>query len=254
MKKAKWLVTALSMLAFGAGAAFAEDRIDLELTADFFSKYVWRGQNLVDDSVFQPGLSASYGGITAGIWGSMELTNVNGNNDEFTEVDYSLDYSSDIPRLSGIGYSVGLIYYDFPNTKIKETIEVYLGLNFDLPASPSITCYYDLDEAEGMYVSLAAGHSIENIVEFDPEVPVGMDISAGFGWGSSSYNKYYWGINQSELNDFVLSASFPIEVIGSTVDPTLNYVTLLSDEIRDIDAYGNDSDFFFVGVSFSRGF
>lgn len=254
MKKAKWLVTALSILAFGAGAAFDEERIDFELTVDYFSKYVWRGQNLVDDSVFQPGMSVSYGSVTAGIWGSMELTNINGNNDEFTEVDYSLAYSSDIPGLSSIGYSVGLIYYDFPNTNIKDTTEVYWGLNFSLPTSPSITCYYDLDEAEGMYVSLAVGHSIEKIVEFSPEVHVGMDVSAGFGWGSSSYNKYYWGTNQSELNDFVLSASFPIEVIGCMVAPTLKYVILLSDEIRDIDAYGNDSDFFFVGVSFSKGF
>ena len=254
MKKAKWLVTALSILAFGAGAAFAEDKIALELTSDYFSKYIWRGQNLVDDSVFQPGLSASYGGITAGIWGSMELTNVNSNNDEFTEVDYSLEYSGDIPRLSSIGYSVGLIYYDFPNTNIKDTTELYWGLNFDLPASPYITCYYDLDEAEGIYVSLGVGHSIEKIVEFSPEVPVGMEIGAGFGWGSGSYNKYYWGTNQSELNDFILSASFPIEVIGSTVAPTLNYITLLSDEIRDADAYSTDSDFFFVGASFSKGF
>lgn len=254
MKKVNGFVAVLSMLACGTGAVFAEDRIDFELTTDYFGKYVWRGQNLDDDNVFQTGLSAGYGGLTVGIWGSLELTNINGNNNEFTEVDYSLDYSGDIPGLSGVGYSVGLIYYDFPNTMIADTTEVYWGFNFDLQASPSITCYHDLDEAEGTYISLGVGHSVEKIMELGPDVPVGMEIGASFGWGSGSYDKYYWGTDQSKMNDLVLSVSFPIEVAGWTITPSVNYVTLLSDDIRDTDAYGTDSDFFFTGLGVLKRF
>lgn len=72
------------------------------------------------------------------------------------------------------------------------------------------------------------------------------------GWGSASYNKYYWGTDQSKLNDLTFSVSFPVEIAGWSVTPSLNYVTLLSDDIRDTDAYGTDSDFFFVGVSLSK--
>ena len=132
MRSVKWLV-AVCILACGTGVASAEDGIELELTGDYLSKYIWRGQNLDDDNVFQTGLSAGYGGLTMSIWGSLELTNINGNNNELTEVDYSLDYSGDFPGLSGVGYSVGLIYYDFPNTQAKDTTEVYWGLSFDLP-------------------------------------------------------------------------------------------------------------------------
>ena len=81
-----------------------------------------------------------------------------------------------------------------------------------------------------------------------------MDIGATLGWGSASYDKYYWGTEQSKINDLVLSVSFPFEIEGLTITPSLNYVTLLSDDLRDTDAYGTDSDFFFVGISLIEKF
>ena len=254
MRKSICLIVCLYFFTCGTRAVIAEDKIDFEITADYFGKYIWRGQNLSDDPVFQPGLSASYKGLTAAIWGNLDLTNINGNSGDFSEVDYSLDYSGAIPGIEGVGYSVGVIYYDFPGTMVKDTTEVYWGLNFDLPLSPSITVYHDVDEAEGSYVSLAFGHSIEKIAELGPDLPVGMEIGASLGWGSGSYNKYYWGTDQSKLNDLAFSVSFPIEIAGWTVAPSLNYITLLSDDIRDTDAYGTDSDFFFAGISLSKSF
>ncbi len=254
MRTLSCLIVCLCVFVCGTQAVIAEDKIDFEITADYFGKYIWRGQNLSDDPVFQPGLSASYKGLTAAIWGNLELTNINGNSDDFSEIDYSVDYSAALPGIKGVGYSVGVIYYDFPGTMTKDTTEVYWGLNFDLPLSPSITVYHDVDEAEGSYVSLAFGHSIEKIAELGSDLPIGMEIGASLGWGSGSYNKYYWGTSQSELQDLTFSVSFPMEVGGWTVAPNLNYVTLLSGTIRGTNAYGTDSDFFFAGVSLSKSF
>jgi len=254
MEKLNFLIVGLSVLLCGTGAVSADDGIDFEVTADFFSKYIWRGQNLDDDPVFQTGISASYKGLTASIWGNLELTNINGNSGDFSEVDYSLDYSGAIPSIKGVGYCTGIIYYDFPGTTVKDTTEIYWGLNFDLPLSPSITVYHDVDEVEGSYVSLAFGHSIEKIAELGPDLPVGMEIGASLGWGSGSYNEYYWGTEQSKLNDLAFSVSFPIEIADWAVAPSLNYITLLSNDIRDTDVYGTDSDFFFVGISLSKSF
>jgi len=259
MKKAKWFVIVLIMVVFGIGPAFAEDEIGFELSADYSGKYIWRGQNLTDDPVFQPGISATYGNFTAGIWGNLDLTNINDRNGNFLEMDYYLDWSDDLPDVEGIGYSVGLIYYDFPGsyadgTRLPDTLEAYLGLNFDLPANPSITAYHDLDEAEGTYISLGIGHSVEQVLELSPGVPVGMDIGATLGWGSGSYDKYYWGTDQSKINDLVLSVSFPIDISGLTITPSLNYVTLLSDDLRDTDIYGTASDFFFVSIGLTKKF
>jgi hypothetical protein len=45
-----------------------------------------------------------------------------------------------------------------------------------------------------------------------------------------------------------------VEAVGWIVAPSLHYVTLVSGDIRGADAYGTESDFFFVGVSLTRCF
>jgi len=232
----------------------AEDKVSLETTADFFSKYVWRGQNLVDDWVFQPGVSVSYAGITAGIWGSLDLTDENGFEGDFTEVDYSLDYSGEVPSVELLGFSVGAIYYDFPNTGVDGTTELYWGFSADVLLSPSLTVYHDVDEADGTYISASIGHSIENIAGLDSGSPISLELGASIGWGSSSYNDSYWSITGSELNDLVLSASLPVEVAGWTIIPSINCVRLLGGDIRGANTYGAEDDLFYAGVSFAREF
>lgn len=255
MNRFRCMIVALGILTLGGGEAVGADNgIDFELTTDFSSKYIWRGQNLDDDPVFQPGISISHKNVTASVWGNLEFTNINGNSGDFSELDYSLDYSGAVPGVEGLGYSIGLIYYDFPGTAVKDTTEVYLGFSLDLPLNPSLTIYHDIDETEGSYVSLAFAHSIEKIAELAPDVPIGLDIRASLAWGSGFYNKYYWGTDQSKLNDLTFSASFPFDVAGWTVVPSLNYVTLLSDDIRATDAYDTAGDYFYAGIGFVKKF
>lgn len=248
------LYAGLVLAVLAAATGMAAHGMDFEVTADFYGKYIWRGQNLVDDPVLQTGISASYADLTAAVWGNLDLTNVNGNSGDFSEVDYSLGYSGSLSQFEGLGYSLGLIYYDFPGTVVKDTTEVYWGLTLDVPANPSLTFYHDVDEADGTYIALAVGHSIEQIAKLGPETPVGVEVGASVGWGSGSYDKYYWGIEQGKLNNLALFISFPADFNGWTIAPSANYVTLLSDDIRDSDAYGTDSDFFFAGVSCSKRF
>ncbi len=254
MGKVNFLVFCMSVLLIGTATSFAESTAEFEVTADFFGKYIWRGQNLNEDPVFQPGFSARYKGLTAGIWGSLELTNINGNSGKFTEVDYSIDYSASIPGIEGVGFSVGAIYYDFPNTTVDGTTELYWGLSLDVLLNPSITFYHDVDEAEGLYASFSIGHSVEKIFELGPDVPVGVELGASLGWGDSSYNNFYWGLEESKANDIALSASFPFEIAGFTVAPSVNYVILASSDIRDTDVYGTDNNIFFAGISLAKGF
>ncbi len=255
MARQKRLMVALTLLTLGVtSTGFAAGPIDFEVTADFFSKYLWRGQNLSDDEVFQTGVSAAYKGFTASVWGNMDLTSVNGNAGHFSEVDYALDYSAAFPGLEGVGYSVGVIFYDFPGTAVPDTTEVYWGLAFDLPLNPSITVYHDIDEAEGTYASLGLGHTFEDVFEIAPGVPVSVDLGASFGYASGSYNKYYWGTDQAKTQDLGFSVGFPFELGPVSVTPSLNYVTLVSDDIRDTDVYDDDSDYFFAGVSLAYAF
>ena len=245
MRKSKvvsWVVVAL--LGFST-VGLAEGDVSVGVTADFFSKYVWRGQNLVDDWVFQPGVSVGYKGLTGSVWGNLEMTDENGNSGEFTEIDYTVDYSGKITEI--IGFSVGAIYYDFPNTGFDGTTELYWGFAFDVPLSPSITVYHDVDEVEGTYASLGIGHSFE----FPESMPVGVDLGASLGWGDSDYNAGYWGTTGSEFNDLVLSAAFPFTVGPVSVTPSVHYVLLVGSDISDAVA---DDDVVYAGVGFGYDF
>lgn len=251
MKKVmlSWLVLSLAV----STVVYADDSLEFEITADFFSKYIWRGQNLDDDYVFQPGVSVAFGDITAGIWASTELTDINKNNGEITEIDYYIDYSIDIPGLEGVSFSGGVINYHFPGIS-GDTTELYYGFSLDLPLSPSITIYEDIDQIDGTYVSFALSHAVEEIATLSDGSSIAMEIGASLGYGDTAYNKGYWGLADGEMNDLALSLSFPMEIAGWTFAPSINYVALMSDDISRTDKFSRESDYFFTGLSLSKSF
>ena len=205
----KKVAVMLSVSVLFGTSVYAEQAVGVDVSADFFGKYVWRGQNLNDSTVFQPGIGVTYGGLTGSIWGNLDMTAENDNRYDFTEYDYAIDYSSSVPGIDGVDFSIGAIYYRFPSVKPSSTTEVYWGFSFDLPLSPSLTVYHDVDQADGTYVTAGVGHSFEKVFELSSELPVGMDVGASIGWGDSDYNDYYWGVNNSKMNDLTLSVSFP---------------------------------------------
>ncbi len=230
---------------------------DYEVTLDYYSHYIWRGQHL-NESSFQPGVTVAYEGLTAGWWGSLDLTNETGHNNAFTEVDWYLDYSGDVPGMEGVSYSVGLIYYNFAVTQLPDTTEFYWGLYFDVPFSPGFTVYHDLDEAEGTYVSFEASHTKENIFELSSDVPVDMEIGASIGWGTSDYNNYYWGVDDGGFNDLNVSVAFPFEVGGWTMSPSVNWTMVVDSSLRDMNSrsqlYDNDNCYVYFGFGVSKSF
>ena len=117
MARLKVLWCAVAAMVLGTvPAVTAEDDVTFGVAADFFSKYIWRGQNVVDDWVIQPSASIGYKGLTGSIWGNVDMTGDLVDDWEVSEIDYAIDYSNTFPGQETFGYSVGLIYYDFPNT------------------------------------------------------------------------------------------------------------------------------------------
>jgi len=243
MKKAWIAMFVVTALLCSPG--FSQQPLEFGVTADFMGKYIWRGQILSDDPVFQPGATLTYKNFTAGFWGNMDLTSINNHSGEFTEYDYYLDYSAQL--CEGIGYSVGLIYYYFPG--LTDTTELYWGIGFDVPLNPAITVYYDVDEVEGAYICGSVGHTFENVFEIVQGTPTSVELGASLGWGSASYNDGYWGTDQSKLNDLALSIAFPTRFGNLTLSPSLNYVALVSYDIRSTDAFTTESDYFFAGLN-----
>ncbi len=255
MKKLAVLISAV--WACSVFADGSEDKINFTISSDFYSKYVWRGQLLNDDFVFQPSVSANYKNWTAVVWGNTNLTSYGtaDNSGEITEYDLVLDYTSKFSQDSKVGYSIGAIHYHFPSLSETDTTEIYWGFNFDMPFNPAVKVYHGLGNENGTYANFGIGHTYEKFASFAENCYCSLQWAASIGWANSTYNVDYWGVDDSRLNDLAFTLALPICFPGDwTVKPSFNYVTLIDGSLRDSDAYSQSSDYFFTGISISKSF
>jgi len=223
----------------------------LNATADLYGKYIWRGQNLNNGTVFQPSVSLGLYGFTGTVWGSLDLTDENGHRGELTEVDVSLDYSTEIPDLKLVEVSAGAIHYQYPNTDFHSTSEIYAGVSLTCLLEPSARIYYDVDEINGAYLQLAVGHTIEKIVTFQESYYGGCAFGLSIGYGSAGYNEGSFGVDENAFNDLTVFLSLPVHVKGLTISPSISYSGMLVEEIRAATA---SSDNVWAGVSVTYDF
>jgi hypothetical protein len=230
-----------------------EQVVKFGISADYFTKYIWRGQNVDNKSVFQPAISVSAYGFTGSVWGNMDMTNKShtapDDAGEFSEFDWTLDYSGTIPGNNWLGFSIGTIYYRFPNTALKPTDEVYGGLSLPkVPLAPYFKWYRDVDEIRGSYFQFGIGHTVEKVMKWSDNFYCDLALGASIGWGNSAYDKGYFGVNGGVANDFTLTVGLPVTINSWTVKPSFNYSTMLNDSIRRATAK-SDNAWFGVGIS-----
>lgn len=251
------VVVGLMCVLAGAVAASAESDVSAGVDAPFVSAYVWRGQVLSKDAVFQPGLTASTAGFSVNAWSSMNLdgTDTDG---EFTEMDWTVSYDTSFDM---VDVGVGVIQYTFPNTTVvddegngsaaKGTVELYatVGLS-EVPLAPTLTVYGDVDEIDGVYGVLAVGHS------FAISDMVGVDLSASLALADSGYNEGYFGLDETALNDCLLGLAVPIAATDQlSITPSVSYMFLPDSDLRDAaeESYG-EKDSFYGGITLSYAF
>ena len=220
---------------------------DAEVAAQ--SRYVFRGAVLFDGPVLQPAVRLGWRGLTVGLWGSLELDDGADNAGEFTEVDYTAEYGRDFGPAS---LAAGVAHYRFPNTDCQPTTEVYLSAGLDWTVSPSLAVYRDVDQTEGVYVSLALGWTAEDLWEPLPGMRVSLDLRGSVGWGSRRGNLGLFGYAHDALADATLVAGAPLR-LGErwTLTPSLSCSTLLDRGLR---AQAEDDDNLWAGLTLSVSF
>jgi len=208
----------------------AEWDIEIGACAALLTEYVWRGQVLVDDAVFQPAANVTVENFTAALWGNYAL-----NDGEWTELDYILDYSAGLGALSRslakMTLSLGYIYYDFPNlTAGDDSQEIYATIGMDAFLSPYASVYWDFDQGDGTYYEVGVSHSV-------PVDEASLNVGGSFG-----YNDGQWDFDSS-LTALLLKASLAVP-IGSKVvfEPGVFYSLALDSQYEDE---------FYGGLSFS---
>jgi uncharacterized protein (TIGR02001 family) len=224
MKKLTVVLVALLVLAAAGPAAALE--VSGDAYAGVASKYLWRGYDLSGGlPVVQGGVDLSAKGFTLGFWSNFQTMTDPGEgyrSNEITETDVTLDYTMDVTDL--VSVSVGHIFYALDG--INDTNELYLGVGLNTLLSPSLTVYYDYDEADetGLFYSASVGHS------FDLIDKVALNLGALVSYNDES--DYSVG-NYSDWHNYELSASVdygPLENV--TISPSVIFSEGLSDDAR----------------------
>jgi hypothetical protein len=215
----------------GASLAGAEESAPTPPTAlaeaTLANGYVWRGQVLNNEAVLQPSFTLGKGPFTINTWGNMNLTDsVTEDAPDFSELDLTFGYSK---MLGAVALGAGLIEYSFPNTTFANTREVYATISLPtLLIVPTLSLYYDFDEADGVYGNLALTYS-HSIAE-----KATLALFASLGAATSEYNAFYFGVDQNALNDMNVGASLSIPVTKSlTITPAVQYTALPDGDIED---------------------
>ena len=242
-------ILTLSMLGAGAAAALAEEAApSADASVSLYSKYVWRGYELSDDSiVIQPSLSVSYKGFGANLWANLDSDESVNETTKWTETDLTLSYDSSYEKL---GYGVGYIYYALNADGDSDTQELYATIGYDTLLSPTFAVYYDIDAFDGdTYFNLGISHSFA----LSDAVSLDLGFTAGYYIIDSGDEDY------SALHDGVLSASIAFPV-GKyiTISPEIYYSFPLSDDAKDFyeatSVDGDDDGYLYGGATVSFAF
>ncbi len=246
------IFTLLALVATLTTGAFAGQKPSVSGDLTFASKYVWRGLILTDDPVLQPSVTVSHKGFSLNLWANDDLTDKGTSGaSEITEFDYTLDYSFAVKKFS---FDLGVIQYTFPNTGSEGTTEIFGTVGYDFIVSPSLTLYWDTDEAGGVYGNLSLSHSfgLGEILGLKPS----LDLSAGIGYASSGWNDFYYNVDSSAFVDLLLTAGLSVPVDEYlTVTPFISYSTLVDGDLEDaVKLSGSNDSATFYGVTISISF
>ena len=208
--------------------AMAAIEVEGDAYVGVYDKYLWRGFNLSGSMpVAQGGVDLTSGNYTLSYWTNVQLSSDNGEglkSGEATENDFILDYSRDLNDLVSI--SVGDIYYMLDG--IDDTHELYLTVGLSTILEPSVSVYYDWDEADenGLYYTASISHS------FDLMEKLGLSLGALVGYNDKS--DYAVG-NYSDWHNYELSVGADYALTDQlSISPSFLFSEGLSDEAKEV--------------------
>ena len=227
MKKFIVCVFALTLaLVTVSTPAMAAIEVEGDAYVGVYDKYLWRGFDLSGSkTVAQGGVDLTAGNFSLSYWTNVQLSGDEGEgykSGEATENDIVIDYSRDINELVSI--SVGNIYYMLDG--LDDTNELYFSAALSTILEPSVSVYYDWDEAEGdgLYFTASIGHT------FELSEALGLNLGALVGYNQES--DYAVG-DYSDWHNYELSASIDYAVTDQvSVTPSFLFSEGISDEAK----------------------
>lgn len=204
------ILVAISLL-HGACILPKDRRPDVTFGTTLASKFVHRGQTLVDRPVLQPALKITSptvdgGAMRIGVEANMDLRNntgaawfPDGHAGRFTQIELVAAYSR---TLGDVDLEVGVHSYNLPNGlefplgERGGTNEVFLrAATHVLEADQYVLLHYDFDEVRGAY--LRAGLS----EDFDLGGGFALNLDGSLGYVSEAQAAWMYGLGESGFAD-----------------------------------------------------
>lgn len=194
-------------------------------TLEVYSKYLWRGINSNNEAILWPTVTVARGPWSAYVFGSMELTNTNtyGPTEKpagkFTEYDLNLTYASKCGKLP---VSLGFTQYNYPRTGNHRTGEAFATVCSPVEYCPTLSVYYDVERAHGLYAAISGSHEIGKVVG------VAVNGVASLGYANKEHNAYYYGYDKSCFTDAWVGVNATLALSKRvSLTPSLKFTTLL---------------------------
>jgi hypothetical protein len=270
MQRANVLRAAL--FAAGASVCAVPVRAQTTIGADlnFFSSYVWRGLSLTNKPVFEPDLyltiPAGNASITLGGWANIDLGKYDdlandisesggSSSFNFAEFDWWGELSYPVGKATLTGGVTGYIYPNdatAPNgfgliTKDFNTVEVYGKAALDVPLSPKLSIYYDVDKVKGAYFEGSVGHALQ----VSEKVAINLGATAGFNSGQGVSDDPSFNFADDGFTHLDLSAGVPFEAGAVSITPVIHLIVAGDDRTKVTSPTETHDEKLWGGVSIS---
>lgn len=223
MLKKAFSVLVFALVLGSVSSAYAEIKVEGDVYAGVFDKYLWRGYNLSENSpVAQGGIDLTASNFTLSYWTTGQFQDDAGNQGgDANETDITLDYTLDLSDL--VTVNLGNCYYTVDGA--NDTNEIYAAVTLNTLLEPKLTIYHDWDEnKDSRFYTLEVAHSME----------LGMvTINAG------ALASYMEGLDSLQTRDTnapwntELSLSADVAVTDQiSITPSFVYSSPLSDDAR----------------------
>ena len=217
------------MLAVGLLALAGVNRagaIEGSAELGWFSQHVFRGEVLSDRPALFPAVEVSTDyGLRAGLFGVLDLTDDRGRRHTFSEVAGLLAYA--LPPTGPVRTEIGYAPTYFPGADDKTEHEAFLHAALDLPLTPALSAYVDMEDAPAAYASLGIGRGWP--VARDVELDIGLSLGAA----TAAYNREVYEVDRTAINDMTLTAELSFAITEHlTLSVTGRAMRLPDGEVR----------------------
>jgi hypothetical protein len=266
MQRAKVGGAAFVLIGALASATPGHAQATFGVDLDLFSSYVWRGLSLTNKPVAQPALWVSFpagnASITAGGWSSIDLGKYDDPIDDISESGGTSAFNlAEFNPYAEVSFPAGkatltggIVAYIYPNdfptgtaglNSDFNTVELYGKAGLDVPLSPELSIYYDVDKIKGAYIEGNISHSLAA----SENVSVDLGATAGFSAGQDAElddvgdpQADFYNFAENGFTHLDLSVGVPFAAGPVSITPVMHFV-ITGDDFTKVTSPSNiDSD------------